>query len=298
VELWRDKTPPGRFLTKTEPDKGDDSLWHDVGKQASEKKAAKILSEKAASKGSNDGAESRKRPPVDTPSSATQQPAKKSRLEQQTTAAPTSTAGVALAASGANGLALLMHDAALHGTLNATTPHSQVPANHYQQSQQQLIANLTANLNVRELQSLFNFPNGWSNFAVNAAAAATTSRNTVDYDFTRLAAMANVIAQREIAQRESAAAQNRLFHNILWNNLLATSGQHPLASSSTPNDHLQVHLRTLTPQQLENMTSLLAAAEGGAAAAATTNTSSTTSATPGRSKASAENHAVQLEKKG
>lgn len=31
VQLWRNQSPPGRFLVKTQPEKGNDSLWHDVG---------------------------------------------------------------------------------------------------------------------------------------------------------------------------------------------------------------------------------------------------------------------------
>lgn len=45
VRVWRARG--GRFLTKTDPEKGDDSLWHDVGDFLAKKKAAKILSEKA-----------------------------------------------------------------------------------------------------------------------------------------------------------------------------------------------------------------------------------------------------------
>lgn len=33
LKSWRTQDPPGRFLAKTDPAKGDDSLWHDVGDQ-------------------------------------------------------------------------------------------------------------------------------------------------------------------------------------------------------------------------------------------------------------------------
>ena len=33
IHKWRTQDPPGRFLTKTDPKKGDESLWHDVGDQ-------------------------------------------------------------------------------------------------------------------------------------------------------------------------------------------------------------------------------------------------------------------------
>lgn len=42
---WRTQDPPGRFLAKTDPDKGDESTWHDVGDQVAGRKASKILSE-------------------------------------------------------------------------------------------------------------------------------------------------------------------------------------------------------------------------------------------------------------
>jgi len=48
VHCWRRKTPSGRFLTRTDPAKGDDSRWHDVGHDAAMKKAAKILSERCS----------------------------------------------------------------------------------------------------------------------------------------------------------------------------------------------------------------------------------------------------------
>ena len=38
VDNWRSKTPPGRFLTRTDPTLGDGSLWHDVGDQVARKK--------------------------------------------------------------------------------------------------------------------------------------------------------------------------------------------------------------------------------------------------------------------
>ena len=38
VDLWRSRDPPGRFLTKTNPELGDDSLWHDVGDELARKK--------------------------------------------------------------------------------------------------------------------------------------------------------------------------------------------------------------------------------------------------------------------
>ena len=33
IHTWRSQKPAGRFLAKTDPTKGDDSLWHDVGDQ-------------------------------------------------------------------------------------------------------------------------------------------------------------------------------------------------------------------------------------------------------------------------
>jgi hypothetical protein len=56
VDNWRNRDPPGRFLTRTDPSKGEDSLWHDVGNSLALKKAAKILSER-----SSEYRESRKR---------------------------------------------------------------------------------------------------------------------------------------------------------------------------------------------------------------------------------------------
>jgi hypothetical protein len=38
VDLWRSEDPPGRFLARTHPDRGDASLWHDVGNGKARKK--------------------------------------------------------------------------------------------------------------------------------------------------------------------------------------------------------------------------------------------------------------------
>ena len=46
VDAWRAQEPKGRFLTKTDPSKGDDSTWHDVGLETAIKKAAKVLTER------------------------------------------------------------------------------------------------------------------------------------------------------------------------------------------------------------------------------------------------------------
>ena len=43
VTLWRNQNPPGRFVTKTDPSKGDDSLWHDIGNAAARKKILNSL---------------------------------------------------------------------------------------------------------------------------------------------------------------------------------------------------------------------------------------------------------------
>lgn len=45
VQLWRQMTPPGRFLTLTEPKLGDASAWHDIGDKLAQKKTAKRLRE-------------------------------------------------------------------------------------------------------------------------------------------------------------------------------------------------------------------------------------------------------------
>ena len=62
---WRtsDK-PPGRFLTRTNPELGDETLWHDVGHDVAMKKAAKILSEKMPPSGQNGEGSGRKRKSV------------------------------------------------------------------------------------------------------------------------------------------------------------------------------------------------------------------------------------------
>lgn len=65
VTSWRtsDK-PPGRFLTRTNPELGDETLWHDVGHDVAMKKAAKILSEKTSPACKKGEGSSRKRQPV------------------------------------------------------------------------------------------------------------------------------------------------------------------------------------------------------------------------------------------
>jgi hypothetical protein len=47
VDTWRGRDPPGRFLIRTDPAKGESSLWHDVGEDMATKKAAKTLSERS-----------------------------------------------------------------------------------------------------------------------------------------------------------------------------------------------------------------------------------------------------------
>jgi hypothetical protein len=46
VVMWRGLDPPGRFLTKTDADQGDDSLWHDVGDKKAREKASQCLRER------------------------------------------------------------------------------------------------------------------------------------------------------------------------------------------------------------------------------------------------------------
>ena len=46
VHLWRSLDPPGRYLTKTDPAQGDDSLWHDVGDKKAREKASQCLRER------------------------------------------------------------------------------------------------------------------------------------------------------------------------------------------------------------------------------------------------------------
>ncbi|CAB9508169.1 expressed unknown protein [Seminavis robusta] len=45
VQIWRKMTPPGRFLTLTDPKLGDASAWHDIGDKSAQKKTAKRLRE-------------------------------------------------------------------------------------------------------------------------------------------------------------------------------------------------------------------------------------------------------------
>lgn len=46
IDTWRGTNPPGRFLQKTNPELGDETLWHDVGEAEARKKAAQCLREK------------------------------------------------------------------------------------------------------------------------------------------------------------------------------------------------------------------------------------------------------------
>jgi len=48
VSSWRGRNPSGRFLARTDPSLGEESLWHDVGTAVALKKAAKILSERSS----------------------------------------------------------------------------------------------------------------------------------------------------------------------------------------------------------------------------------------------------------
>jgi hypothetical protein len=45
VQMWRKMTPPGRFLTLSDPKMGDASPWEDIGDKAAQKKTAKRLRE-------------------------------------------------------------------------------------------------------------------------------------------------------------------------------------------------------------------------------------------------------------
>lgn len=89
VRIWRGRG--GRFLTKTDPEKGDESLWNDVGDTVAKKKAAKILSEKAPEernqKDNEDGGgkDDRKRPAVEAVDA--DRPAKQATLSPPTPAA-------------------------------------------------------------------------------------------------------------------------------------------------------------------------------------------------------------------
>lgn len=46
VQIWRSLVPPGRFLTRTDPDMGDDSLWHDIGDKKARQKCSQSLRER------------------------------------------------------------------------------------------------------------------------------------------------------------------------------------------------------------------------------------------------------------
>ena len=46
VRLWRNQSPPGRFLIITDPTQGDASKWHDIGDHAASKKVAQSLRER------------------------------------------------------------------------------------------------------------------------------------------------------------------------------------------------------------------------------------------------------------
>ena len=46
VQQWRAQTPPGRFLTLTNPEEGSLSKWHDVGDKRARRKCAQALREK------------------------------------------------------------------------------------------------------------------------------------------------------------------------------------------------------------------------------------------------------------
>jgi len=45
VQIWRQMTPPGRFLTLTDSKLGDAYPWHDIGDKSAQKKTAKRLRE-------------------------------------------------------------------------------------------------------------------------------------------------------------------------------------------------------------------------------------------------------------
>lgn len=45
VQIWRQMTPPGRFLILSDPKLGDASPWHDIGDKSAQKKTAKRLRE-------------------------------------------------------------------------------------------------------------------------------------------------------------------------------------------------------------------------------------------------------------
>ena len=103
VQCWRAKNPPGRFLTRTNPELGDDTLWHDVGEEAALKKAAKILSEKTPSHSKKGEGQRQKRRAVESPE---RPPAKEPNTGTRTPAiAPVVAAAVPVSGAGFSGAA-------------------------------------------------------------------------------------------------------------------------------------------------------------------------------------------------
>lgn len=85
VDSWRAEDPPGRFLTRTDPSKGDQSLWHDAGEEMALKKAAKILTERASAemKAEQKGAPGKKRQARTSSASPSSERAPRQRQQQQ-----------------------------------------------------------------------------------------------------------------------------------------------------------------------------------------------------------------------
>lgn len=272
VRIWRGRG--GRFLTKTDPEKGDESLWNDVGDMVAKKKAAKILSEKAPEernqkdKDDSGGKEDRKRPAVESVDG--DRAAKQATLLSPTAAAkqPTLTGvqaaqGMVTQVTNAGGFSFQqapLQQPSLASSVQLPVQFSLTPLAQQAQSQaglqQALQLPLAGGLPLIS-QTLLDMLSAQSSAGLSnnqmllAALGANSGVNTTDVGSSALVVAARALLQRheqDAARSRALLAQAVLLNSLTTeNNNTATSR---LAATNPLNASLTAARMGLTQEQL------------------------------------------------
>ncbi|CAB9519994.1 expressed unknown protein [Seminavis robusta] len=272
VRIWRERK--GRFLTKTDPEKGDDSLWHDVGDEVAKKKAAKILSEKSSSrqrgkaeKAGADGGNG-KRPAENSP--AGERPCKIRAVDgaisanvAATTATAAASTSLAMPQSAATA-AWIRQSALLRGQaqlppsmqLPAAPQAARLPPNPLQQLAGLATPNnlLGGGLSTLDLLRLRNNPLAMPTTLPGTSIGALPCIGASSLPPRALAAVADALVAQEEQQRAVAAASTSrtvLANSILMRNLTTLQNGNPFAAAASRNNG-RSHLG-LSAEQLKQL---------------------------------------------